>query len=235
MSGWWEALLAMAVFLLSHSIPARAGLRDRLVGQFGRAGYLTLYSLISLVLLVWLIVAIGRAPYVPLWPFATWQLWVPLLVMPFVCLLAALGLAVPNPLSLGGLSQGFDPDRPGIVGITRHPLLWAFALWAVAHALAKGDLAHLFLFGGFALFSILGAWVIDRRRRRQLGHATWRELARNAPFLPFGRLGATRLSGWPLWPSALRGGFAVLLFAALLVLHEPVIGLWPLPPGLTHG
>ncbi|MEQ8652147.1 MAG: NnrU family protein [Kiloniellales bacterium] len=235
MGGWGEVLAALSVFLLSHALPARPALREALVARMGRGAYLAVYSSVSLLVLIWLIVAVGRAPYVPLWSFQPWQLWLPLIVMPFACLLASLGLGIANPFSLGGRDTGFDPERPGVVGITRHPLLWALALWAAAHALANGDLAHVALFGTFLFFSLLGAWAIDRRRQVRMGLETWRTLARNAPFLPFGRLGRTRLTGWALPSLLMRLLLAVIVFLGLLMAHLPVIGLSPLPLELMHG
>lgn len=235
MSGWGEVLAAFAVFLLSHALPAQPAVREVLVGRLGRGPYLALYSAVSLLVLAWLILAVGRAPYIALWPFQPWQLWAPLIAMPFVCLLASFGLGVANPLSLGGHETGFDPERPGIAGITRHPLLWALALWAGAHALAKGNLAHVALFGTFTLFALLGAWAIDRRRQRRMGIETWQTLARHAPFFPFGRLSETRLAGWSLPSLVLRLAVAILVFLGFLALHIPVIGLSPLPQGLVHG
>ncbi len=235
MSGWWEVLLALALFLASHALPARPGLRAALIERLGRGLYFSLYGLVSLVLLAWLILAVARAPYLELWPPAAWQLWVPFLVMPLACLLMALGFWAPNPLSLGGRERGFDPERPGIAGITRHPLLWAIALWAGAHLVANGDLAHLLLFGVFLVFALHGAAAIDRRRRAALGEAQWAALSAHAPFVPFGRLAAPRLAGWTILPLALRLLAALVLFMALLHLHQPVIGVSPLPLELAGG
>ena len=110
---WLEFAGAFALFMASHALPARPGLRRRLVAGLGERRYLALYGAVSLVLLGWLIVAAGRAPFVPLWGFAAWQTWAPNLAMPAVCLLAAFGLAAANPLSFGG--------RSGPHGATRHP------------------------------------------------------------------------------------------------------------------
>ena len=119
-------------------------------------------------ILGWIIAAVGRAPYMPLWQFAPWQMWVPNVAMPFVCLLLAFGIAIPNPLSIASRNdEAFDPDQPGIVGVTRHPMLWATALWAFAHAVPKGDLAHVLLFGGFAIMALAGMFAIDARHRRR--------------------------------------------------------------------
>lgn len=229
MGGWGEFAGAFGVFLLSHALPARPALRRRLAGALGERAYLALYSLLSVAALAWLVAAAGRAPYLPLWEMAPWQWWVPNLAMPLACLLVAFGTAAPNPLSLGGRTAGYDPEHPGIAGLTRHPLLWALALWAGAHVVPNGDLAHLLLFGGFAGFALLGMWAIDRRRRRQLGAEAWARLALRTSFLPGAALAAGRWRPATL-PTALRLAAAALLWIALLLLHGPVIGVTPFPP-----
>ncbi len=229
MGGWGEFAGAFGLFLLSHALPARPGLRRRLVGMLGERGYLMLYSLLSVAALAWLVAAARRAHYVALWDAAPWQWWAPNLIMPLACLLVAFGTAAPNPLSFGGRATGFDPERPGIAGFARHPLLWALALWAAAHAMPNGDLAHVLLFGGFAGFALLGMRAIDRRRRQQLGAETWARLARRTSFWPGATL-ASRLWRPATFPSPGRLAAAVLLWLALLVLHGPVIGVSPLPP-----
>lgn len=130
MDGWVEFGLAMACFLASHVVPVR--LKAPLVGLLGRRGYLIGYSLLSLVLLWWLITAAGRAPFVELWPQQVWMRWL-------------VNLAVPVAIALGVTG--------GMVG-----LMAAFALWASAHLIANGDLAHAILFGlllAYALFGLL--------------------------------------------------------------------------------
>lgn len=87
-----------------------------------------------------------------------------------VCLILALAIGRPSPFSLGGSENvAFEPDRPGIVGVMRHPLLAAIAFWALAHVFANGDLAHLIMFGTFAAFAMTGGSIIDRRKKRLMG------------------------------------------------------------------
>ena len=224
MGGWTNFALAMAVFVGSHALTARPGLKAPLVALLGRAGFGLAYSVLSLALLTWVIVAAGRAPFVPLWAPAPWQAWLALALMLAACQLAAHAVAGVNPFSFGSRAAPFDPERPGIAGVTRHPVLWALALWALAHLLANGDLAHLMLFAPMTLFALAGMPAIDRRKRRQM--ADWPRLARNTSLLPFAALARRR---HPLAAPATGPTLAGLaVWIALILLHPPVIGVDPL-------
>lgn len=223
MSGWAEFVLAMAAFLLAHVIPVRPPARPFLVQYLGERGFQAIYSLLSLALLGWLIIAAARAPYVEVIPPVAALRYAPLVAMPLACWLAVAGMSVQNPLSFGGIGRAdFAPDAPGILAISRHPLLLALILWSLAHLLANGGLAHVLLFGLFAGFAWLGMVLVDRRRRRELGDERWRRLSRNTPRLSLSGLRHVRVT----WQQA---GVAVIVFAVLLALHEPVIGFSPLP------
>lgn len=222
-----EFLAALLAFLLSHSLPERTGLRRRLVAATGERAYLILYSLLSIMLLAWLISAALRAPFVPLWPLQTWHYYVPLVLMLPASMLLVGGALSANPLSIGFSSRALDPDRPGLVGVTRHPILWAFALWSFAHLAANGDLVSAILFGGFGLFALAGMAILDRRKRRSLG-GDWPRLAAPTSAIPFAALLAGRASWrWRAGEMAatLIGG--ALLYCALLRLHPLVFGIDP--------
>ncbi len=221
---WAGFTAAFAAFFLSHSVPLRPPVRARLVGAMGQRGFTLGYSVLSLGVLAWLIAATANAPYVMLWPRAAWQNWVPLIAMGAVCVLACMSIARPNPLSFGGARSAlFDPARPGIIRWTRHPLLAAAALWAGAHMVPNGDLAHVILFGVFAGFAILGMRIVDRRKRREMGPERWEALRRRiaaGPVLP-------RPESWA--GAGLRLASAAVLYAVLLGLHPLVLGVSPLP------
>jgi len=228
--GWAEFAAAFLAFLLSHGVPARPAVRARLRAALGGGGYAVVYSLVSVVLLAWLIEAAGRAPFVPLWAFAPWQMWVPNALMPLACLLAAHGLGAANPLSFGGRAAApYDPDQPGIAGVARHPLLLALLLWSGGHVVPNGDLAHVILFGGFAVVSAAGMAVLDQRLRRRLGRDEWTRLAARTSLWPAAALIDGRWRpAWALRPWRVAAG--VLAWAALLGLHPWAIGVSPLPP-----
>ncbi|OBY28330.1 NnrU family protein [Leisingera sp. JC1] len=217
---WFEFTAALMLFLASHAIPVRPPVRPWLVSRLGLRGYIIAYSLLSLMILAWLVVAAARAPFVGVLPYWEGFRWVPLLVMPLACLLAVGGMMRQNPFSFGGLGlRAFDPADPGILAVSRHPLLAAMALWAGAHLLANGDLAHVILFGLFAGFAWIGMALIDKRKQRQMGQGEWRRLSRNT----------ARLKLLRLRPMASETGLAAAVFLALLVLHAPIIGYSPLP------
>ncbi|PKP81548.1 MAG: NnrU family protein [Alphaproteobacteria bacterium HGW-Alphaproteobacteria-2] len=216
MTGWSEYAAAWAVFLASHALPVRPPLRPWLVARLGARGFTLAYSALSIALLAWLIGGAGRAPYLALWQPAPWQTLAAQAAMLAACLVLALALGRPNPLSFGGARDAaFDPDRPGIAGWIRHPVLAVLALWAAGHLAANGDLAHALMFGGFCAFALLGMRMIDFRRRRELGDADWVRLARGRGHLP------------PGWPWRLAAGAA--LWLALGLAHPHVIGPVVLP------
>ncbi len=132
---WAEFSIALAAFLGSHVIPAR--FRAPLIARFGKRAYVIGYSILSLALLYWLIVASGRAPYIELWPQEPWMRWLVNLAMPVAVLAAAVA-------GMAGLMAGF-------------------ALWAGAHLVANGDLAHGILFGLMLIYALFGLGICLRR------------------------------------------------------------------------
>ena len=210
---------AMAAFLASHAIPASPRLRRRMIDGLGERPYLAAYSLLSLAMLRLLAWAYHTAPVVPLWTQPPWLRWLAVAVMPVACLLVVAGATTPNPFSVGPGGRGYDPAHPGILRLTRHPLVWGLALWAGIHTLLNGDAASLLLFGPLLLLALLGPAMLDRKRRRELGPA-WPALtaATSRP--------ATLRPGEIGWP---RLGAGLALYALLLWAHPHVIGVSPLP------
>jgi uncharacterized membrane protein len=151
--------------------------------------------------------------------------------MPFACLLVAFGVASPSPFSIAGREgSSFDLDRPGIAGITRHPLFWAITLWAVAHIVPNADLAHVLLFGLFALFGAAGMLALDNRRRREWGPELWARRASHTSIIPFAAILVGRFQPGRLrFPGLVRTLAALALYLTLLLSHQAVIGVSPLP------
>ncbi|XWN29261.1 MAG: NnrU family protein [Devosia sp.] len=207
--GWGEFGLAYIVFLLTHAIPTQTGLKESLARTLGRAVYGALYGIVSLASLAWLIVAAERAPFVPVLGFAAWQLAVPFVLMVPACFLVTFAIGRPNPYSFGGFQNArFNPAYPGVVRITRHPLLAAIALWSLGHGIANGDLAHLLLFGGFFVFSLFGMVMINRRHKGEDLPPVER---------PVDKMTASAI--------ALRAGLGLALYGGLMAAHPWLAGV----------
>ncbi len=223
-----ELFAAIAAFILSHAIPAVKPLRAYLIRAMGFKMYVTLYSLMSIGVLIWLGFAFAEAPYVEIWEFQEWTRWVTVILMVPSCLLLVVGLFSANPLSLSLMeAENFDPARPGIVGLTRHPVIWAVGLWALAHMAPNGDLASLSMFSLLLLAGLSGPKSLDVKRRAKQGDEKWQALAGKTSSLPLIALvqGRTSLKGLKIWP--LVAG--IVLYVALFHAHEWIIGVVPLP------
>ncbi|MDV4169607.1 NnrU family protein [Rhodovulum sp. FJ3] len=224
MSGWTEYTLALALFAASHFVPRLGGLREKLIGAFGRKAYFAVYGVMSLVLLVWLIAAAGRAPFVELWPQMSWTRWVPNVAMPVALVLVACGAGMAQPFTLGG-RKTFAPAQPGFAAVSRHPLFLALALWAGAHLVPNGDLANVILFGSFTAMALTAIPAFDAKARRTLGPAFFDQTA----------LFSLKPFADPKWRRAnlrrllIRCAIGMILWMALLHLHTAVIGVSAFP------
>ena len=229
MTGTLGTLLAAAAFFVaSHLVLSSPALRAPLVARVGERAFRGLYSVVALAALVWLIRAYGAAPYVELWPHSAWARHVPLVVMPVAAILLVCGLTTKSPTAIGGGAPAADDPAPGILKVTRHPVMWAIVLWALAHVPPNGDAASLILFGALAALSAAGMPSIDRRRRKALGVA-WEPVARTTSVLPFAAMASRRakLRFGEIGVWRIVGGVA--LYVALLLFHAPVIGPSALP------
>jgi uncharacterized membrane protein len=226
--GWLA--LAVCCFVGSHFALSSQHLRGRLVARLGERGFLGLYSALALALLAWSLWAYAAAPALQVWVPPIGLKHLSLGIMPFAFVLLVAGYTSPGPTAVRLDAQGpANLSARGIHRVTRHPVMWAIALWSVGHLLANGDAASMILFGGLAVLSLSGAAHIDARRRAHLG-ARWDAYAQHAPFVPLASLAggrarsALREIGW------LRLGGGLVLYGGTIWLHPWLFGavVWPL-------
>lgn len=224
-------LLAMATFVIGHFVLASLPVRQALIGVIGNNGFRGLFSIFALITLIWAIRAYAAAPYEELWAQTTVLRHIPAVLMPIACVLAVAGVTTRNVTSVGGETM-LPEDTParGIVTVTRHPLMWGFALWALAHMAPNGDAASAIFFGGFALLSIGGMMHIDHRRQAAMG-ADWGPVVLTTSIIPFQAYveGRTKIDWKGIGVARLAMGIA--LYALLLIGHEWAIGVSPMPAG----
>jgi uncharacterized membrane protein len=221
-------IAASAFFLLIHFGVSGTRLRDTLVARIGERVYRGLFALASIVGIVWMSMAYGRAPTVALWDPLSGFRPVALVLIFLSFLYVVIGLATPSPTRVGmerRLAAGGDIAR-GIVRITRHPFLWGVGLWALVHLIANGDLASLILFGSLLVLALGGTAAIDAKRRRHFGEQ-WSRFAQATSNIPFAAIGQGRNQ----FGAALREigilklVIAVAVYVLLLLLHGRLFGV----------
>jgi uncharacterized membrane protein len=206
-------LTVLAIFLVSHVLPAVPPWRRALVARVGEPAFIAAYSLMSAGLFAWLIVTARQAPYLPLWPPAPLAYAFAVIMLPLALMLLLAGILAPNPLSISFVPG--DPAKlPGIIAITRHPILWGLGLWGLAHVPANGDMVALIMFGGLGGFALLGMAMVERRKRRALGAARWQQLASGTSIVPLAALlaGRARFSADPRTMAGLLAGAVIAIF-----------------------
>jgi uncharacterized membrane protein len=73
-----------------------------------------------------------------------------------------------------------------VFAITRHPMMWGFALWAIVHAIVLSTFASLTISATILFLALVGAAGQDRKKARLIGEP-WRDWMRRTSFVPFGR------------------------------------------------
>jgi len=222
--GLISLVIAGIAFCGSHVLLSSTGLRGSLRDQLGERGFLAVYSLTALVTFAWFLRAYAHAPTIVLWPRQMWTALVPIVVMPLATILLVAGYTTPNPTAVGmERAARADDPAPGLLRVTRHPVMWAIGLWAVSHMIPNGDLRSLLFFGAVAALSLGGTLLIDRKKRLALG-SNWSRLAEVTSNLPFAALvtGRTRLRWRDI--SLLRVIAGLLLYAVLYNAHTIIAG-----------
>ena len=220
-------LLAAIFWIATHNGFAGTDIRTRLVGKIGEVGFRIAYAVTSVIAIMMLVQAWEAAVAMPLWSAPAWLRLILAAAMLPAFLFFAAGL-LRNPTAVGGEALAGQQAR-GIQRITRHPMLWSFALWALVHVIGNGDLASLIFFGTFAISAFLGMPSIDRKLAARAPEAAAR-LRAETSILPFGAIltGRNRLVlgeiGW------LAPLLALLGWAALLHFHARFFGVPALLP-----
>lgn len=203
-------LAAITLVIASHVVPSTPGLRERLIGTFGRSGFYAGYSLISLLtlgLLIWAYRAAGPQGWLYTPPSSA------RIIALAVMLLATL-------LVTARLTTRALPDRPlGIYRATAVPGSLGVLLWALVHLLNLGEARAVVVFAGLAvmtLIALLKSLALAGAAYRNVGWLPFAAIVSGREILPW------REIGW--WRVAL----ALLVYASLLYLHPIVIGRDPL-------
>jgi uncharacterized membrane protein len=222
-------LLAALLWIFVHVGIAGTALRGVLVARIGEGAFRGLFSVLSVIAIALLVAAWRAAETTPLWFAPNWLRWILVLLMLPAFILFVASVAKPNPTAVGGEAR-LGAEATGIQRVTRHPMLWSFALWAFVHVVGNGDTAAIVFFGGFLVTALAGMPSIDAKLARRAPEA-WARLAAATSILPFGAIAAGRNRlvlreiGWV--PPVV----GLIAWAALLHFHRAIFGIAPVVMG----
>lgn len=204
-------------FALSHP------LRAPLVARLGAGGFMALYSLVAFATFGWMAMAFRAVPagVAPWWNGTSDIAWVIASAIMLIASVLLIGSLRGNPAMPDPRAGDLARHTPkGIFTVTRHPMMWSFAMWSLAHVLVSPVMRVFVLSLAIAFLALVGAKLQDDKKMALMGES-WSIWEKRTSYFP----------RWQLLPqaglAAWLGGTALWLGATWL--HGWLIGM---PAGL---
>ncbi|MBN7805882.1 NnrU family protein [Agrobacterium rosae] len=145
-------ILSLLFFLGTHSLRIVApSFRNRMIARMGEGPWKGVYSLVSVIAIAFVAYAFDQARQVtgilyspPIW---TSHIALTLMLIAMICLVASL------------LPAGHIATK------TKHPLILAVKIWALAHLLANGETSSVLLFVSVLAWGVVMRISLKRRQR----------------------------------------------------------------------
>jgi uncharacterized membrane protein len=220
-------IAASVAFVGSHFILSHP-LRKPLVGAVGDRAFQGGYSLVQFATLGWMIVAYRRAPVTePLWAVGN-GVWAIVTLVMLIAAILLMGSLVRNPaLPSVGPRGSFPEAALGVYAVTRHPMMWSFALWGLCHIAVYPVARNIVVAVAVIVLALVGSALQDRKKE-QLQPEQWPAWEAKTSYLPFAAIVAGRARFGSFGTHALLGGLVVWLAATWA--HGPFAampaGIW---------
>jgi uncharacterized membrane protein len=203
MSGIMNLILASVTFVGGHFAMSHP-LRAPMVTIFGPRMFQGIYSLISLASFYWMVVAFQAVPTgISFWPVGD-RLWIAASVLTLLASILLVGSFIRNPALPSPKAEELAAKMPaGVFLVTRHPMMWSFALWGVAHILIAPRIEVFILAGSIIFLALSGSKAQEIKKRTTMG-VDWDGWMRKTHYFPqigqLHRIGAGNwLGGILLW------------------------------------
>lgn len=217
-----EGVLAAAVafvgthFLLSHP------LRAPIVKAAGAGGFLGIYIVVAFATIGWLAHAYRAAPATaPLWAVAE-AIWGPVTLVMLLASILLMGSLLGNPALPGPPTATAPAAARGVFSITRHPMMWAMALWGLCHIAVYPVAANIIVALAIIVLALVGAALQDRKKE-VLQAALWRDWEGKTSYWPFAAIAQGRARFGGFRGHDIAGG--VVIWLAATWAHIPVAGV----------
>lgn len=195
--GLFELIAANAAFVGMHFLMSHP-LRAPLVKALGANGFQIAYTIVSAATLAWVYFAFVSAPTGDLpgsgqagWIIAT------VLTLPAMVLLA--GSLFGNPaLPVPDAEKQARAEPRGVFTVTRHPMMWGVALWALSHMVLLYSWRTMITAFAMGLLALVGARLQDGKKQTTMG-AAWKEWESRTSYAPrWGRLLSAGIVPWAI-------------------------------------
>lgn len=224
-----QLIMALSVFVGTHFLMSHP-LRARMVAGLGANGFQIVYSVVSLATFAWAMLIYSEtinAP--PLWAVGD-GLWAVATLLMLIGSILFAGSIIGNPaLPQPGAAALTKAAPKGALAITRHPMMWGFASWALCHLLVSPQPKMIALSVALGFLAIAGSAGQDRKKAALMG-ADWQDWVSRTSFIPF----AGQISGRISWAAAMPKRTVVLIGIALWLIATrfhpafgaPLAGIW---------
>jgi len=223
MGGLGSVIVAAAAFVGSHFVLSHPW-RKPIVDAVGATPFLGIYSVVAAATLGWLVVTYRAAPpATPLWPVGdgVWAVATVVMLLASILLMGSIvrNPALPNPAS----PTPVPAEARGVYAVTRHPMMWSFALWGMCHIAVYPVAANIVVAAAIIVLALVGAALQDRKKTA-LQPDTWPDWEGKTSYWPFGAIVSGRARPGRFGMHALAGG--LVLWLAATWAHIPLAG-WP--------
>jgi uncharacterized membrane protein len=119
------------------------------------------------------------------------------------------------------------PSPRGVFTITRHPMMWGFALWGLVHIAVQPTPANIVLASAIVVLALVGSALQDAKKAA-LDPGFWTEWTRRTSYWPFGAIAAGRVRLGGFRGHDIAGGVVIWLAAtwAHIPLAAMPAGVW---------
>lgn len=177
---------------------------------------MVVYNAVAVACIVWMWLAFGDAPPADLGGSGQAG-WIVATPMTLPALALFLGLLTGNPaLPAPGADKLAARDPSGVFAVTRHPMMWGFALWALSHLILWWSWRTVIVALAILVLALVGAHLQDRKKQALMGEA-WRGWEAKTTY-------------WPRWSKLLSVGpllwlGAIVLWLCISWLHIFIAGI----------
>lgn len=220
MDGLTTLALASTSFVATHFLLSHP-LRAPLVKALKPGGFMIAYAVVAFGTLGWMAHAYKRAPITDPWWDVGNGLWITVTLVMLLASLLLMGSLIGNP-ALPGPAPKAAPTPRGVFTITRHPMMWAFALWALCHIAIMPNAANTIVSVAILVLALAGSWLQDRKKEA-LQPQLWHDWEARTSWLPFAAVAAGKVKLGGFRPHDWAG--AIVVWLAATWAHIPSVGI----------